>query len=80
MPVDTVVEKHLARGASIDPLLSGCDGPETLPYQITLNCPIGADVRHRDCRGRLKLKAIEDDNTCAFTDTEDGSRQCSILF
>ncbi|SHH10296.1 hypothetical protein SAMN05444003_2110, partial [Cognatiyoonia sediminum] len=27
------------------PLLGGCDVPETLSYQITLNCPISADVR-----------------------------------
>ncbi|WP_373636695.1 M48 family metallopeptidase [Yoonia sp. BS5-3] len=27
------------------PLLGGYDVPETLPYQIGLNCPIGADVR-----------------------------------
>ena len=29
------------------PLLGGYDVPETLSYQITLNCPIGADVRQR---------------------------------
>ncbi|MES0864888.1 hypothetical protein ABLN87_21275, partial [Ruegeria sp. SCPT10] len=27
------------------PLLGGYDEPETLSYQIDLNCPIGADVR-----------------------------------
>lgn len=28
------------------PLLGGYDVPEALPYQIPLNCPIGADFRH----------------------------------
>lgn len=26
------------------PLLGGYDLPETLPYEIRLNCPVGADV------------------------------------
>ena len=32
---------------SYRPLLSGYDEPETLPYQITLFGPIGADVRQK---------------------------------
>ena len=34
--------------------------PETLSYQFSLNCPIGADVRHpaKDVSGRLHARAL----------------------
>ena len=28
------------------PLLSGSDAPEAFVYQMTLNCPIGAEIKH----------------------------------
>ncbi|WP_371225265.1 hypothetical protein, partial [Roseovarius sp. 2305UL8-3] len=36
---------YVFRVSVSSPLLGGYDGPETLPYQIALNCPIDADVR-----------------------------------
>ena len=40
------------------PLLGGYDVPETLSYQIDLNCPIGADVRQPISSKLTKTKRL----------------------
>ena len=50
------------------PLLGSYDEPEILPYQITLNCPTGADDRQLGIVENSQLHALE------FSEVEEAAR------